>query len=334
MAACIAIRLGFKCLGQIPPHQVSPNFFFNAPLAQIDRLTPDFEDREKTKFKGIKASTKAALVTQSPSISSPRSEGAKRKRPNINMNFSGEVEPARSSGSSPLNSATSRIRTTKAAASFTANSKFVGSRVCKCFDGVIHFGTVKKYFSSVNARWAIHYDDDDTEDMNKRELERAIELYERKKSEDVGNTSMAEDVDNGWDFGEDAEIDDDLSLLAPQKPIGLPQIALEETIEFLWEKGVFPFLYSANRVEVVDDWNDYQIFHWREGSGGGTAIVSYKSHPKVKVRVKWRPMKGRRRRKVSEYLGNACVLGMYLVNPALYSTQQHIFCHHCCRPIF
>lgn len=231
---------------------------------------------------------------------SPRPGGVKRKRPNIQMNVSGGgVKPGRSSGSSPVGGATSGVRTSKAAASFTANSKYVGSRVCKCFDGVIHFGTVKKYISSVNARWAIRYDDDDTEDMNKRELERAIELYERKKSEDVGNSSTAEDVDNGWDFGEDAAIYDDLSL-ASQKPIGLPQIALEETIEFLWKKGEFPFAYSENRAEVVDDWNDYQIFQWHEGSGGGTAIVSYKSHPEVKVRVKWRPMKGRRRRKVSD----------------------------------
>ena len=238
-------------------------------------------------------------MTPSPSIPSPRPGGAKRKRPK-KMNISeGGVKPGRSSGSSPVNGATRSVRTTKAAASFTTNSKYVGRRVCKCFDGVIHFGTVKKYLSSVNARWAIHYDDEDTEDMNKRELNKAIELYERKKSEDVGNTSTAEDVDNGWNFDEDAETDDDLSLAA-QKPIGLPQIAMEETIEFLWEKGVFPFVYSENRAEVVDDWNDYQIFYWREGSGGGTAIVSYKSHPKVKVRVKWRPMKGRRRRKVSD----------------------------------
>ena len=299
----VSIRISYGCMLCCTTASALTQFFFNAPLLQIDRLTLDFGDDGSTKHTRRKAGTKSSLVTPSPSIPSPRPGGAKLKRPNMKMNVSGGgVKPGRSSGSSPVHGASSGVRTTKAAASFTANSKYVGRRVCKCFDGVIHFGTVKKYLSSVNARWAIHYDDDDTEDMNKRELDRAIELYERKKSEDVGNASTArEDVDNGWDFGEDAEIDDDLSLLvAPQKPIGLPQIALEETIEFLWEKGVFPFAYSENRAEVVDDWNDYQIFHWHEGSGGGTAIVSYKSHPKVKVRVKWRPMKGRRRRKVSD----------------------------------
>lgn len=292
MAACF-LNIWVKSHRTIP---ALTQFFLNAPLAQIDRLKPDFGDDGNTKRTQRKASTNASLVTMSPSIPSPRPGGAKRKRPKTNVSEGG-VKPGSSSGSSSVDGASSCVRTTKAAAFFTDNSKHVGRRVCKCFDGVFHFGTVKKYLSSVNARWAIHYDDDDTEDMNKRELDRAIDLYERKKSEDVGNTSTAED--NGWDFGEDAETDNELSLAA-QKPIGLPQIAMEETIEFLWEKGAFPFVYSENRAEVVDDWNDYQIFYWREGSGGGTAIVSYKSHPKVKVRVKWRPMKGRRRRKVSD----------------------------------
>ena len=272
-------------------------------FAQIDRLTPNLGDDGSTKHKRAKASTKASLATPSPLTPSPISKEAKRKGPNNKAHISVGVKPApgRGAGNSPLNGATNGVRTTKAAASFTTNSKYVGSRVCKSFDGVIHFGTVKKYLSSVNPRWAVHYDDDDTEDMNKRELERAIELYERKKSEDVENRSTAEDADDGWDFGEDAEIECDLSE-TPHKPIGLPRVALEETIEFLWEKGVLPFQYNERRAEVVDDWNDYNVFDWREGSGGGTAVVSYKSHPKVKVRVKWRIMKGRRRRKVSEWL--------------------------------
>ena len=276
---------------------------FNAMFAQIDRLAPNFDDDGSTKHKRTKASTKVSLATPSPLTPSPRSKEAKRKRPNNKAHISVGVKPApgRGAGNSPLNGATNAVRTTKAAASFTTNSKYVGSRVCKSFDGVIHFGTVKKYLSSVNPRWAVHYDDDDTEDMNKKELERAIELYERKKSEDVENRSTAEDADDGWDFGEDAEIECDLSKM-PHKPIGLPQVALEETIEFLWEKGLLPFQYNESRAEVVDDWNDYNVFDWREGSGGGTAVVSYKSHPKVKVQVKWRIMKGRRRRKVSEWL--------------------------------
>jgi hypothetical protein len=212
---------------------------------------------------------------------------AKRKRKR-------SVKPGRSSNSSPVNGTARRVRTTKAAASFKANTKYVGSRIAKNFHGIIHFGTVKKYLSSANPRWAIRYDDGDVEDMNQRQLEKATELYERKKREDVGSED-----DNGWDFGEGPELDC-LSLLSLQKPIALPEIALEETIEFLWEKGVPPFEYSENRADVVDDWDDYQIFYWHEGAGGGTAVVSHRLHPEVKVGVKWRPAHGRRRRKVSE----------------------------------
>lgn len=154
-----------------------------------------------------------------------------------------------------------------------------------------------------------------------------MEFYNRKKSEDVVHGASQHD---GWDFGEVDNLS--LHVLSLQKPIGLPQIALEETIEFLWEKGLLPFEYSKNMAAVVDDWDEYQIFYWHEGSGGGTAIVSHRSHPEVKARVKWRLARGRRRRKVSEQgLFVQWVFGF--VTPALCSTQQ-LFPHPCCRPIF
>jgi len=277
---------------------------FLSSVAKINRLTPDFSNFCRTSDKR----SNAASLQMAQSIPPPRSAGAKRKRKKLGVPTSEGVKLGRSSGSAIPDTGTSRrgqgsrgngARTTKAAASFTANSEYVGSRVARDFHGALHFGTVKKYLSYVSALWAIQFDDGDTEDMNKRELERAIELYERKKSEDVESRTTTEEVEEGWEFGDDdGELNHDLSQ-SLQEPIGLPQVALERTIEFLWEKGVFPFNYAKNKVEVVDDWSDYQIFDWKEGSGGGTAIVSYKSHPKVKVRVKWRPVEGRRRRKVS-----------------------------------
>ena len=233
-------------------------------------------------------------MTPSLHVSTP-SPRAKRKRPIVNMNVSGGVKQGRTSDSSPVNGAARSVRTTKAAGNFATNSKLVGSRVARDFHGTIHFGTVKKYLSSANsARWAVQYDDGDADDINQRELKRAMELYNRKKSEDVVHVNQHD----GWDFGEVDNLS--LHVLSPQKPIGLPQIALEETIEFLWEKGLLPFEYSKNMAAVVDDWDEYQIFYWHEGSGGGTAIVSHRSHPEVKVRVKWRLARRRRRRKVSE----------------------------------
>mmetsp|Transcript_22010 Transcript_22010/g.63109 ORF Transcript_22010/g.63109 Transcript_22010/m.63109 type:complete len:1032 (-) Transcript_22010:134-3229(-) len=261
--------------------------------SKINRLTPDTSNDAST----------AASPRKTPPTASIRSEGAKRKRPSSGMPTVGAVKPGRSSASAPATAAgrgqrspvNGDVRNTKAAVSFAANSKYVGHRVAKPFEGILHFGNVKKYLSSV-ARWAIHYDDGDTEDMNKKELKKAIEVYEERKDDDVESRSASEDADDGWNFGDDGELD--LSQ-ASHVPIDLPQVALEETIEFFWEKCKFPFEYKKNKAEVVDDWGDYQIYGWREGAGGGTAIVSYRSHPTVKVRVKWRPAKGRRRRKTN-----------------------------------
>jgi hypothetical protein len=63
---------------------------------------------------------------------------------------------------------------------------YVGCRVAKDFDGTVYFGTLVSYDNS-SQFWQVHYDDDDAEDYNCKDLKIALCLYEkegpRKKSE-------------------------------------------------------------------------------------------------------------------------------------------------------
>ena len=60
----------------------------------------------------------------------------------------------------------------------TTNDENVGTRIAKEFDGTIYYGTVVEMWKEMKAkRWHVVYDDDDNEDLNKKELAEAKRLY-------------------------------------------------------------------------------------------------------------------------------------------------------------
>jgi hypothetical protein len=62
-------------------------------------------------------------------------------------------------------------------------TRFINKRVAKYFNGELFFGTVTEY----DRYWRICYDDDDAEDMNKKELIQSLDLYSKMCSEDPKN---------------------------------------------------------------------------------------------------------------------------------------------------
>ena len=62
----------------------------------------------------------------------------------------------------------------------------IGKRVAKKFDEGLFFGTVHELWKeNGKERWEIRYDDDDTEDMNEKELGKALKLYQKQRHKDT-----------------------------------------------------------------------------------------------------------------------------------------------------
>ena len=63
--------------------------------------------------------------------------------------------------------------------------KFVSKRIAKEFEAGTFFGTItEKWDDSGTKRWNVKFDDDDCEDMTKKEIKKGIKLYERHKHDD------------------------------------------------------------------------------------------------------------------------------------------------------
>lgn len=81
---------------------------------------------------------------------------------------------------------------------------YVGKRVAKYFGEDVFFGTVEKYIPPTSPNdedlWHIHYDDEDQEDYDLKDLRKNLKIYEKHQDKDTKSkvTSVAEaaaDVD-------------------------------------------------------------------------------------------------------------------------------------------
>jgi hypothetical protein len=71
------------------------------------------------------------------------------------------------------------------------SSSFLHQRVAKRFSCGIFFGTIVEEDND-DGLWHVHYDDDDEEDLNIKEVQRALRLYQSKQHDDVNvNPSLA-----------------------------------------------------------------------------------------------------------------------------------------------
>ena len=67
----------------------------------------------------------------------------------------------------------------------TPQGKFISQRVAKEFDSKVFFGTVKEQWNDSGVtQWHVLFDDDDEEDLNKRELKKALKLHKRMRHYD------------------------------------------------------------------------------------------------------------------------------------------------------
>lgn len=64
---------------------------------------------------------------------------------------------------------------------------YIGKRIAKSFDSVLHFGTVTTYHPTTSPKtpplWTIVYDDNDSEDLDDSELQRALTLFSKNNPE-------------------------------------------------------------------------------------------------------------------------------------------------------
>lgn len=78
--------------------------------------------------------------------------------------------------------------TYKAKASNASISKHIDARVAKNFDDGLFFGTITKYDGKANF-WFVLYDDGDSEQFDKRDLNEALRLYKKNAAKDPENKS-------------------------------------------------------------------------------------------------------------------------------------------------
>ena len=78
--------------------------------------------------------------------------------------------------------------TNKAKASNASINKHIDARVAKNFDDGLFFGTITKYDSKANF-WFVLYDDGDSEQFDKRDLNEALRLYKKNAAKDPENKS-------------------------------------------------------------------------------------------------------------------------------------------------
>jgi hypothetical protein len=84
---------------------------------------------------------------------------------------------------------------------------YVGQRIAKYFDDVLYFGTIKEFKPSQTKKkrdldlWFVFYDDEDQEDLDKRQLLHHLKLYGLQKGQDP-----FPQVADGEKEGQDAEM--------------------------------------------------------------------------------------------------------------------------------
>lgn len=94
-----------------------------------------------------------------------------------------EEEP---SASTSITSEDSSV-TNKAKASNASIKKHTDARVAKYFDDGLFFGTITKYDGKANF-WFVLYDDGDSEQFDKRDLNEALRLYKKHADKDPGQS--------------------------------------------------------------------------------------------------------------------------------------------------
>lgn len=82
-----------------------------------------------------------------------------------------------------------RAKTTKETAMADKKTMYMNKRIAKAFEGPsgqaeIYFGTVTKLASQNPLYWHIHYDDDDEEEFDEKDLGRALRLYQANRNDD------------------------------------------------------------------------------------------------------------------------------------------------------
>ena len=83
---------------------------------------------------------------------------------------------------------------TKKSNKYTASSgpQLVNKRIAKYFDKRLYFGTITNY-NTDQKFWCINYDDDDYEEMEFKDLNACLKLYDRNIGKDT-NKKMEEEV--------------------------------------------------------------------------------------------------------------------------------------------
>ena len=82
---------------------------------------------------------------------------------------------------------------TNAATPKGANNKHVGSRIAKQFHAGLFFGTITAYDPRSKV-WSVDYDDDDSEEFDRNDLNAALRLYKKKNAEDPKKQSTKDKV--------------------------------------------------------------------------------------------------------------------------------------------
>jgi len=135
-----------------------------------------------------KAATTLAEKDEVVKKSIEEKEQAKKSTPPP-PSMTSEPELAASSAKRPAEETPgARKKTKKSTSKPTKQGKdYEGDRVAKDFDGEIYFGIVGDVWRDSDEEvdlWRITYDDNDAEDMDKKELLKALKLYEKEKAKD------------------------------------------------------------------------------------------------------------------------------------------------------
>ena len=114
-------------------------------------------------------------------------DSGEEEKKTVDAKEEGEGEEETSTGTGITSEDSSSV-TNKANPSNASINKHIDARVAKNFDDGLFFGTITKYDGNANF-WFVLYDDGDSEQFDKRDLNKALRLYKKNAAKDPDNKS-------------------------------------------------------------------------------------------------------------------------------------------------